>query len=626
MDKAVHDLMNDTREAVQEPPVLLNEEDFCPLLPIPNDLTSTGRQFDTEWKRLMNKGRDYNLCSKTEDAYKVYEEALRLCESSGPPNQNHYRELVQFELGYTYRRFGRHEMAMKCLEAALKDMGSCEHYIEVTGELGVVYRYLNRIGDAKAMFEAQYEKATLLKFEREICRSVGNLAIVNYELALRSLDTAIEQLNERVERAKSLRATIGPEAGDEMRMAKNLECIGHGRLSLCHAAKGDIKLAIDAGKKAVETAEEVIGGNVTKSKDPTVVASARLFYGRALLSGGQRREAMEQFDRDNECTAAISLCKEPSELHRQFLRQLVEAGASMSLVDEHNYSALDYAVFNHDERSQEIVMDGLKQTYGTSKVQQLRYEAQLRRGYRKLFQETLRPVLIHSQSEPKCFRKMRLVYSEALAADKWTRNEFDNFKFMRYQDFVRFGCLQTYSEDSARLLVNSNDKDTESAFVIFFSYRWIESSSQLPDNTANTQYRRMVKAIEQLLEQHQEVDRANVGIWVDYSCINQKDSSSGVHALPMILAQCNAVISLVDDTFYTRAWCSLETLLIQRLKQSYGVHQWYEQVPLNGEGGCEGWELRIASVDNRINIREKNLTMIEDWPKVLFLEKQAMLL
>ncbi|KAM0543702.1 hypothetical protein ACHAPJ_012151 [Fusarium lateritium] len=573
MDKAVQDPMADIEGAVQEPPVP-NIEDACALLPKPADLTPAGREFDAKWKRLMNKGRGYNLSSKTEDAYKVYKEALRFCDSSSPPKQAHYQELVQFELGYTNGRFGRHEMAMKCLEAALKEMGTCEHYIEVTGELGVVYRYLNRIDDAKAMFEAQYKKAKEIKFEREICRSIGNLAIVNYELALRSLDTAIEQLNERVERAQILRVASGPKAGDEARMAKNLECIGRGRLSLCYAAKGDVKLAIDAGKTAVEIAEEVANENASKAKDPTAVASARLFYGKALLSGGQRQEAMEQFDRDNECTAAISLCKEPSELHRQFLRQLVEAGASMSLVDEHGYTALDYAVFNNDERSQEIVMGGLKRTNSPAEVQQLWHESRLRRSYRELFQEKLRPVLIHSQSEPNCFKKMRRVYSEALAADKWKRNEFDDFKYMRYKDFLSSGCLQTQTEDSARILVNSSDKDAEAAFVIFFSYRWLDSSCQLPDDASNTQYQRMVKVIEQFLEKYQEVDRENVGIWVDYSCINQKDSSSGVHALPMILAQCNAVISLVDDTFYTRAWCSLESLLVQTLKQSYGIHRW----------------------------------------------------
>ncbi|EXL63245.1 hypothetical protein FOCG_01605 [Fusarium oxysporum f. sp. radicis-lycopersici 26381] len=611
---------------MQGPPIL-DPEDTCALLPHP----PADREFDAKWKRLMDKGRRYNLRSKSEDAYKMYEAARGLCESTCDfPEATHYWQLAQSRLGFTNRRFGRHEIAIECLEAALKEMGTCKHYVETTGELGVVYRYLNRIDDAKDKFEAQYKKAKEIKFEREICRSIGNLAITNYELSLRHLDTAIEQLNERVETAKRLREALGPQAGDEEWIVKNLECIGHGRLSLCHSTRGDTRLAIDAGKKAVEIAEEVADEDAKRAKDSTVVASARLFYGRALLLGGKRKEALEQFDRDNECTAAISLCKEPSELHRRFLRQLVEARVNMGLLDEHNYTALDYAVFNNDEGSQEIVMDGLRQNHDEEKVRQLLDESRLRRSYRELFQEKLRPVLIHSRSVPDCFRELRRVYAETLATDEWKRKEFDDFKYMRYSDFLSCGCLQRHGKDSARLLANPCNGDADDDFVIFFSYRWINNTRQLPDNAEHAQYRRMILAIKQLLEQYQEVDETKVGIWVDYSCINQEDSESGVHALPMILAQCNAVISLVDNDFPTRAWCSLESLLVQTLKQSYSIHQWYEQVPLghgeDGEGGYGSWKLKVASINEKLNIREKSLTVKDDWPKVLFLEKQAKLL
>lgn len=104
----------------------------------------------------------------------------------------------------------------------------------------------------------------------------------------------------------------------------------------------------------------------------------------------------------------------------------------------------------------------------------------------------------------------------------------------------------------------------------------------------------------------------------------------GVSALPMIIAQCNAVISLVDDKYHSRAWCSVEVLMVQTLKKSYNLHLWYEHVlaqpdAIEEKVGSKGI-LRDCPIDLKIAIIEKDLTFEEDRPKVLFLERQSKLL
>lgn len=89
----------------------------------------------------------------------------------------------------------------------------------------------------------------------------------------------------------------------------------------------------------------------------------------------------------------------------------------------------------------------------------------------------------------------------------------------------------------------------------------------------------------------------------------------------MVVAQCNAVISLVDEGYYTRAWCSLEVLMVQTLKRSYGLHLWYEHVS-TGDGK---WELRPGPMNLQISMSEKKVTMEEDRPKIMFLERQVTL-
>ena len=61
----------------------------------------------------------------------------------------------------------------------------------------------------------------------------------------------------------------------------------------------------------------------------------------------------------------------------------------------------------------------------------------------------------------------------------------------------------------------------------------------------------------------------------------------GVSALPMIVAQCDSLISLVDDKYYSRAWCCVEVMIVQTLIKSYGIHQWYEHLLVHPSEGTQ---------------------------------------
>ena len=101
---------------------------------------------------------------------------------------------------------------------------------------------------------------------------------------------------------------------------------------------------------------------------------------------------------------------------------------------------------------------------------------------------------------------------------------------------------------------------------------------------------------------------------------------SGVSALPMIIAQCNAVISLADNQLHERAWCSVESMMVQTLKKAYNVHAWYESLLDDKTDGIQNCILRDGPVDLRIVMADKRLTFEADRPKVLFLERQCKLL
>lgn len=107
--------------------------------------------------------------------------------------------------------------------------------------------------------------------------------------------------------------------------------------------------------------------------------------------------------------------------------------------------------------------------------------------------------------------------------------------------------------------------------------------------------------------------------------MNQDDPSSGVSALPLIIAQCDVAITLQDETYYDRAWCCVEAMIVQRLKNDYKIHKWFEHAPYTRDGVTR-FRLSEAELRADLEMADKKLTFESDRPKVMFLERQARLL
>ena len=452
----------------------------------------------------ISQGRMRAQIADWEHGLRAYENALSLCESNIHLRAaSRYRLLVLSEIGSIYRRFGRFHRAKEYLEEALQDMEPSIEQVEISGELGVIYRHIDQLEDAKRVFQIQYDTAKQLGADKSLCRAVGNLGMVNYQLSqanpkqpdVELLELAIAQLNERVETARVVQNATW-------------ETIGLGRLSLCFTAQRNFKQAIDVAREAVELTQS--------STDPTVIALTLLLYGRALLKDGQKAKALEQFNPSSGCTPAIALCKEPSKENREYLRELVACGVDLDRTDEQGYSALDYAAFNGDLATVDIVLDGIRNgphNNTEAELQTRMSDARVRKGYREIFQERMRPVLFRPVAGENQVHSLRRVYAEALLADPQTGKDFDKLKFVRYTDFQKLGGIQrSNSAQAQRIISEVTEQNASDLVVIFFSYCWIGGDS--PDDEKGTQYHRMNQACEDFLRLHPTVDREMLGIWV----------------------------------------------------------------------------------------------------------------
>ena len=535
-----------------------------PASPLSNSQDNVALGSFNEYMRL---GLQHIARAELELALRAFTSALHICDSNPSLSLSDRRYLVLGNLGWTNRLFGRYSLARDFLEQSLCIKGQDTVTIESTqifGELGLVYQHMGHDDAAKRAFADQYEAAKRLKFERGECRAIGNLGLVNYRLALRLfrelessgrldsdtgkgaeakalLQLAIEQLTERLRLASHIQqvdtegATTEEQRRRRIKQAVSWEIIGLCRLSLCYTQSAKVgtgeterdkmtQLSLESSLKAVELAKTL--------HDSSVIALAHFYRGRALLADGQRDQALNSFNvcvngnpAPGVCTPAIALCREPSVEHKEYLHELVDAGADMDLVDEHGYSALDYAVFGGDTEAEKIVLEGLRRcTFKhdqnvDAKLEQRRLEARLRKGYREIFQEKLRPVLL--TNDTKKMQTLRRAYSEALDADENMSCLFDRLKFIQYADFVQFGRLPRSSDRLERLYSPNREREgseTEATdeFIIFFSYRWINTDPLRvsPDDVNHTQYRRMLSAVEMFLKLHPSVSRERLCVWM----------------------------------------------------------------------------------------------------------------
>lgn len=481
------------------------------------------------WESNMEHGLDHTHKAEAEHALREYNTALGICEtmeSLGLSNVSRYRRDALTRIGCANRRFGRYEQAKVFLESALEtDTEPSLAQASILGELVVVLRHMNLLDDAKRACELQYNTSKRVDSEEEMCRALGNLGMVNFQVFLLNgdrslLKQAINQIEERVRIARRMRLKFEKEAkGLEtgaIKSARIREVVGLGRLSLCYTANGDLQKAVEAGIEALELS--------LTGDDPVSTAIARFLYGRALLRSGQRDQAIEQFNPPGTaCTPAMAFCKEPSGEHRGYLREITEAGTDVSCTDDDGYTALDYAVFSGDVEARHIVLDGLRRNASglsdaglESHLQDLQHESQLRKAYRELYQEKLR-FAFHDRGADR-MNALRQTYAQARDEDEAKSMLFEGFKSIPYSDFVKLNRLPHSRDKLAQELTlgGGQSRDQVTDFVIFFSYRWLGpvTGPPQPDDENNTQYKRMVTATEEFLVLHPHVDRDHLGIWL----------------------------------------------------------------------------------------------------------------
>ncbi|EFX01791.1 hypothetical protein CMQ_8257 [Grosmannia clavigera kw1407] len=232
---------------------------------------------------------------------------------------------------------------------------------------------------------------------------------------------------------------------------------------------------------------------------------------------------------------------------------------------------------------------------------------------------------------------LREAYAMALTDDGESGRLFDSLRFVPYQKFRAANQIPRSSMHlTAEYTPKSHSKEnSESAvdFVVFFSYRWMRPGMLSPDDDNHTQYGRMLLALESFFEMNPSISPQRLGVWVDYACIDQDNAQarqSGISTLPLILVQCDALISLTSNGYYDRAWCTLEVDMARSLIMSYGVHKWfvYDATEMAEIGkGPRKLYLQSGPIQKLASsLSDKKCSQPSDWPTLIFLERQTQLL
>jgi hypothetical protein len=377
-----------------------------------------------------------------------------------------------------------------------------------------------------------------------MCRAKGSLGQVEYLLAeaawkeggdkrevREGLDRAVRSLQEgakiagRIQRVENCKGSSHTTT-TRHREARVWEAMAEGRLALCYMLQADMESEAAESERLLEKAAVAAEGAVNQMRyehdGRSALPTLLFFYGRVLLRQGKEELALEQFNYDSTdwqwapvVTPPMAMCKEPSPEHRGYLREMVAAGAALDTRDDADYTALDHAVFSGDAETEAIVVDGLRTQLNLSEtdLEALRTEARLRKGYREVLQERLRPVLFARGEDRSYIKKLRRVYAETLA-DAEKGSQFDHLKYIRYTDFKQFGRLARSTDGLVRPYTGEDESPLD--FLIFFSYRWINQDRSLntPDDANGTQYQRMLHATDLFLQQNPGIDVEKLGIWM----------------------------------------------------------------------------------------------------------------
>lgn len=396
----------------------------------------------------------------------------------------------------------------------------------------------NQYSEAQTAFREQVrlarEAPRTIEADAEICRAIGNegMAALNlWQLSQpkddKLIQAAFDQIRERISRAEALQIRIRDEAANSKYsgMAHIWEIIGRDRLSLCHLAVGETAEALLA-------AEESQRGQ--SREDPHVTGFSTFIYGNALWHNGDHESALKCWNTPlGTCSPAMPLCREPAAEHNKYLQLMATAGVNFDSFDEQGYTALDYAVLSDNINAKEaipILESGLRRTLyhdikqNSPQMQEadikLRVDeeisrrlkqAELRRHYRTLLQEHIRPEL--QTNSTGSFKKLREIYAKYQSDQPIERRVFSNYQFVKYTDFKRHN--QFPRSDSGLTTQYSTNKeliDDPDYFIVFISYRWI--AGQSPDNNERIQWNKIISAVEAFLDISPDIHSDQLGLWL----------------------------------------------------------------------------------------------------------------
>lgn len=96
---------------------------------------------------------------------------------------------------------------------------------------------------------------------------------------------------------------------------------------------------------------------------------------------------------------------------------------------------------------------------------------------------------------------------------------FDGLKVVYYSDFIKSGRIPKSGDGFTKKIAPKTGGLSEGEFIIFFSCRWIGTGDAghpgaSPDDNQNTQYQRMVRALNELLEVHPHLDQQKLCVWI----------------------------------------------------------------------------------------------------------------
>lgn len=421
----------------------------------------------------------------------------------------------------------------------------------------VVLRHTSRFEEALDACNQQYQLAQRaesgLDADVEKCRAIGNAGMCAYNMATRLSDDkddkvkllakAEEQLLERISRAQALQDSLELNPSSKwVAMSRAWETIGMDRLSLVYIEQGRFPESLEIARLSQKSQHRI---------DPTVTAYSKFFYGNTLWYNGQRDAACKQWSAEpGVCSSPVAFCKELSKEHNGYLRRMAEAGINFDSYDEQGFSALDYVALSESSEAleaAEIVVMALEDVFGKKVMMEhpdynehqrlilvqdmisaRKRQAEVRRVYRNLFQESIRPKLQavqDSNTRHSTIQQLRTIYKNFSASTDDSHQILWPFRYIRYEQFKNNGKLPIYGGSSSGRVVRdvrdvadvtnikSNQRPgVKDPFVIFISYRWC--GGRIPDDSSNTQWRRMVEAVEQYLEINPHLNVEDIAIWL----------------------------------------------------------------------------------------------------------------